>query len=147
CASEMCGIVGIVERHPRESVDPARLERMREVIAHRGPDGRGSWIEGPAGLGHRRLAIVDLEGGRQPMLAAEGSACIVVNGRIYTHAALGEELEADGVCYRTRSDTETILHLYLQSGERCVERLQGMFAFAIWDRARRALFLARDRLG
>ncbi len=143
----MCGIVGIVQRDPRESVDEARLKRMRDVLRHRGPDGEGSWIEGPVGLGHRRLAIVDVDGGSQPMANEDGSVWIVFNGEIYNHAALRPGLEARGHRYRTRSDTETVIHLYEEEGDRCVERLQGMFAFAIWDRARRRLLLARDRLG
>src|SRR5206468_11642379 len=99
------------------------------------------------GLGHRRLAIVDMAGGHQPMVNEDQTVWIVFNGEIYNHAALRPELEARGHRYRTRSDTETILHLYEEEGERCVERLQGMFAFAIWDRTRGRLLLARDRLG
>jgi asparagine synthase (glutamine-hydrolysing) len=143
----MCGIAGIVQRNPRESVDPERLRSMRDVLRHRGPDGKGLWVEGPVGLGHRRLAIVDLEGGHQPMASEDGNAWIVFNGEIYNHLALRKTLEAQGHRYRTRSDTETILHLYQEHGESCVELLQGMFAFALWDRKRRSLLLARDRLG
>jgi asparagine synthase (glutamine-hydrolysing) len=143
----MCGIAGIVRLDPTETVDEARLKRMRDVLRHRGPDGEGLWIEGPVGLGHRRLAIVDVAGGHQPMATEDGSAWIVYNGEIYNHPALRPELEARGHRYRTRSDTETILHLYEELGDRCVERLQGMFAFALWDRTRRTLLLARDRLG
>src|SRR6266403_999785 len=98
----MCGIVGIVQRDPRESVDEARLKRMRDVLRHRGPDGEGSWIEGPVGLGHRRLAIVDVDGGSQPMANEDGSVWIVFNGEIYNHAALRPGLEARGHRYRTR---------------------------------------------
>jgi asparagine synthase (glutamine-hydrolysing) len=143
----MCGIAGIVRRDPRSVVEEARVRRMRDVLRHRGPDGEGLWIEGPVGLGHRRLAIVDVAGGSQPMTNEDGSAWIVYNGEIYNHAALRPGLETRGHAYRTRSDTETILHLYEEEGERCVERLQGMFAFALWDRSRRRLMLARDRLG
>src|SRR5881397_1198341 len=143
----MCAIVGIVKLDPRERVDNAPLSRMRDVLRHRGPDGKGLWIDGPVGLGHRRLAIVDVAGGHQPMVNEDQTVWIVFNGEIYNHAALRPELEARGHRYRTRSDTETILHLYEEEGERCVERLQGMFAFALWDRTRRRLFLARDRLG
>src|SRR5213596_1828780 len=143
----MCGIVGIVNLNPRETVDEARLKRMRDVLRHRGPDGEGLWIDGPVGLGHRRLAIVDVAGGQQPMANEDGSVWIVYNGEIYNHAVLRPALEARGHRYRTRSDTETILHLYEEEGDRCVERLQGMFAFALWDRGRRRLLLARDRLG
>jgi asparagine synthase (glutamine-hydrolysing) len=143
----MCGIVGIVKRDRREMVDEARLKRMRDVLRHRGPDGEGLFIDGPVGLGHRRLAIVDVAGGHQPMTNEDETAWIVYNGEIYNHAALRPGLEARGHRYRTRSDTETILHAYEEDGERCVERLQGMFAFALWDRARERLLLARDRLG
>jgi asparagine synthase (glutamine-hydrolysing) len=143
----MCGIVGIVKLDPRERVDADRLRRMRDVLRHRGPDGEGLFIEGPVGLGHRRLAIVDVAGGAQPMAAAGGGAVIAYNGEVYDHPRHKRELEARGRQYRTRSDTETILHLYDERGERCVESLQGMFAFALWDRTRRRLLLARDRLG
>ncbi len=143
----MCGIVGIMKFDSRETVEETRLKRMRDALRHRGPDGEGLWIEGAVGLGHRRLAIVDVAGGRQPMANEDGTVWIAFNGEIYNHAALREELEAKGRRYRTRSDTETILHLYDEEGERCVERLQGMFAFALWDRVRKRLLLARDRLG
>src|SRR5439155_23967516 len=143
----MCAIVGIVKLDPRERVDNAPLKRMRDILVHRGPDGAGLWSEGPVGLGHRRLAIVDVAGGHQPMANEDQTVWIVFNGEIYNHAELRPELEARGHRYRTRSDTETILHLYEEEGERCVERLRGMFAFAVWDRTRRRLLLARDRLG
>jgi asparagine synthase (glutamine-hydrolysing) len=143
----MCGIVGIVNLDSRETVDESLVKRMRDVIRHRGPDGEGLWIEGPVGLGHRRLAIVDVVSGQQPMTNEDESCWIVFNGEIYNHAALRPGLEARGHRYQTRSDTETILHLYEEEGERCVERLQGMFAFALWDRKRQRLLLARDRLG
>jgi asparagine synthase (glutamine-hydrolysing) len=143
----MCGIVGIVSLNPRECVDPARLRMMRDVLRHRGPDGEGLFVDGPVGLGHRRLAIVDVAGGHQPMANEDNSAWIVFNGEIYNHARLRPGLEARGHHYKTRSDTETILHTYEEEGERCVEALRGMFAFAIWDRTRQRLLLARDRLG
>src|SRR5881397_3091715 len=143
----MCGIVGIVKLNQRDTVDEARLKRMRDVLRHRGPDGEGLWIEGPVGLGMRRLAIVDVAGGRQPMANEDGTAWVVYNGEVYNHAALRSGLEQRGHSYRTRSDTETILHLYEEEGERCVERLRGMFAFAVWDRRRGRLLLGRDRLG
>lgn len=143
----MCGIVGIVKFDPRETVDEPRLKLMRDVLRHRGPDGEGLLIDGPVGLGHRRLAIVDVAGGHQPMANEDETAWIVYNGETYNHAALRPELEARGHRYRTRSDTETILHLYEEDGERCVERLRGMFAFAVWDRSRGRVLLARDRLG
>ena len=143
----MCGIVGIVKVDPRETPEEARLKRMRDVLRHRGPDGEGLWIEGPVGLGHRRLSIVDVAGGQQPMSNEDGQVWITYNGEIYNHAALRPGLEAKGHRYQTRSDTETILHLYEEEGDACVERLQGMFAFALWDRKGDRLLLARDRLG
>src|SRR5438552_13462253 len=143
----MCGIAGIVRRDPREAVDEARLKGMRDVLRHRGPDGEGLLLDGPVGLGHRRLAIIDVAGGHQPMANEDETIWIVYNGEIYNHAALRPGLEARGHRYHSRSDTETIVHLYEEEGERCVERLQGMFAFAVWDRPRRRLLLARDRLG
>ena len=143
----MCGIAGIVELDPGRRPSQARLVRMRDVLAHRGPDGAGTWSEGPVGLSHRRLAIVDVASGAQPMANEDGRVWIVFNGEIYNHAALRPELERRGHRYRTRSDTETIVHLYEEEGPRCVERLHGMFAFALWDVAARKLVLARDRLG
>src|SRR5947208_11351260 len=139
----MCGIVGIVKLNPRAAVDEVGLKRMRDVLRHRGPDGEGLWIEGPVGLGMRRLAIVDVAGGRQPMANEDGTVWIVYNGEIYNHAELRPGLEQRGHSYRTRSDTETILHLHEEGGERCVERLQGMFACELWDRKRVRLLRAR----
>ena len=143
----MCGIAGIVSLNPRDHVDETRVKRMRDVLRHRGPDGEGLWVEGPVGFGHRRLAIVDVAGGHQPMANEDESLWITYNGEIYNHAALRPALEARGHRYRTRSDTETILHLYEEEGDRCVERLCGMFAFGLWDRRRGRVLLARDRLG
>jgi asparagine synthase (glutamine-hydrolysing) len=143
----MCGIAGILKFDPRERAEADRLRRMRAVLSHRGPDGDGLMVDGQIGMAHRRLAIVDVASGAQPMSNEDGSVWIVFNGEIYNHADLRPELEARGHRYRTRSDTETILHLYEEAGERAVERLEGMFAFAIWDEPRRRLLLARDRLG
>ena len=143
----MCGIVGIVKLKPREAVQEHRLVRMRDVLRHRGPDGEGIFLDGSVGLGHRRLAIVDVASGQQPMANEDRSIWIVFNGEIYNHAELRPELLSRGHRYRTRSDTETILHLYEEEGDRAVERLSGMFAFAIWDAPRRRLLLARDRMG
>src|SRR5437899_3347355 len=143
----MCGIVGIAGLNPLEPVDETRLKIMRDVLRHRGPDGEGLWTEAHVGLGFRRLAIIDVEGGAQPMPNEDGSVWVVFNGEIYNHAKLRPWLEARGHHYRTRSDTETIVHLYEEEGERCVEKLQGMFAFAVWDRPRQRVLLARDRLG
>ncbi len=143
----MCGIVGIVKLNAGEPVDERRLVRMRDLLRHRGPDGEGIFLDGSVGLGHRRLAIVDVASGQQPMTNEDRSIWIVFNGEIYNHAELRPELLSRGHCYRTRSDTETILHLYEEEGDGAVERLSGMFAFAIWDAPRRRLLLARDRLG
>jgi asparagine synthase (glutamine-hydrolysing) len=145
----MCGINGIVlsSRAGVERVERSVLERMRDVIRHRGPDDVGLLLDGPAGLGHRRLSIVDVAAGHQPMPNEDGSLHIVFNGEIYNHADFRADLEARGHTYRTHCDTETILHLYEEKGASCVEDLRGMFAFAIWDSPRRELFLARDRLG
>jgi asparagine synthase (glutamine-hydrolysing) len=143
----MCGIVGIVRLMSGEPVDPGRLARMREALRHRGPDGEGLYASGPVGLGHRRLAIVDVAGGRQPMTNEDKTLWITFNGEIYNHEALRPGLEARGHRYETRSDTETILHLYEEAGEGCVEGLSGMFAFALWDARQGRLLLARDRLG
>jgi asparagine synthase (glutamine-hydrolysing) len=120
---------------------------MRDVLAHRGPDGAGLHADEHAALGHRRLSIVDLAAGAQPLANEDGSVWIVFNGEIYNHAELRGGLERDGHRYHTRCDTETIVHAYEQWGDDCVEQLRGMFAFAIWDAPRRKLLLARDRLG
>src|SRR6476646_9674028 len=144
----MCGINGIaLSRRSRSEVDRDVLERMRDVIKHRGPDDCGAFIDGRIGLGHRRLSIVDVAAGHQPMTNEDGSLQITYNGEIYNHADFRAELEAKGHIYQTHCDTETILHLYEEHGARCVEYLRGMFAFAIWDRRKRELFIARDRLG
>jgi asparagine synthase (glutamine-hydrolysing) len=145
----MCGINGIVlsSRAPEGRVERGLLERMRDVIRHRGPDDCGILIDGNAGLGHRRLSIVDVSGGHQPMPNEDGALHVVYNGEIYNHADYREGLEARGHTYRTHCDTETILHLYEERGRACVEDLRGMFAFAIWDSRKRELFIARDRLG
>jgi asparagine synthase (glutamine-hydrolysing) len=142
----MCGIAGIV----RSDGAPAGVELLRAmttVLAHRGPDGDGFFCEGPVGLGHRRLAIIDLATGDQPMASDDGSSVIIFNGEIYNFRELRRELEGRGATFRTRSDTEVILRAYEAWGVECLSRLRGMFAFAIWDKARRRLFLARDRVG
>jgi asparagine synthase (glutamine-hydrolysing) len=120
---------------------------MRDIITHRGPDDEGIFIDGRIGLGHRRLSIVDVAAGHQPMTNEDSSLHITYNGEIYNHADFREWLEARGHVYKTHCDTETILHLYEEYGAACVERLRGMFAFAIWDQNKQELFLARDRLG
>jgi len=123
------------------------LERMRDVLTHRGPDDAGLFIDGCVGLGHRRLSIVDVASGHQPMTNEDGTLHIVYNGEIYNHADFRASLEARGHRYETHCDTETILHLYEEHGQACVDHLRGMFAFAIWDQQKRELFVARDRLG
>src|SRR5215467_807212 len=145
----MCGINGIAfSSKSGRLVSRAMLEAMRDVITHRGPDEEGLFIDRNVGLGHRRLSIVDVASGHQPMTNAEdGSLHITYNGEIYNHADYRESLEARGHVYATHCDTETILHLYEEHGEHCVDYLRGMFAFAIWDQRRKELFVARDRLG
>jgi len=139
----MCGIFGILSPGPIKE----QLEVSTATLAHRGPDDSGFFIGEGVGLGHRRLSIIDLEGGRQPMFNEDRSLCIVFNGEIYNFPLLRDELLSKGHCFETRSDTETILHAYEEWGEDCVERLRGMFAFAIWDARSKKLFLARDRMG
>ena len=143
----MCGIAGILTFEPDDRVDLGRLRRMRDVIAHRGPDGAGVFLDGPVGLAHRRLAIVDVDGGQQPMANEDGTVQLIFNGEIYNHLELRRGLECLGHIYRTRSDTETIVHAYEEHGERAPEYLHGMFAFAVWDSVLETLLLARDRLG
>lgn len=145
----MCGINGIAfpDAARVSAMDARVLERMRDVLTHRGPDDGGLFIEGGIGLGHRRLSIVDVAGGHQPMTNEDGSLQIIFNGEIYNHADYRPALEGRGHVYRTHCDTETILHLYEEHGARAVEHLRGMFAFAIWDARRREIFIARDRLG
>lgn len=142
----MCGIAGVVRCDGR-AVDAAELQRFTDRLRHRGPDGAGYQILEPAGLGHRRLAIIDLEGGAQPLANEDETVWISYNGEIYNFQELRAQLERCGHRFRTHSDTEAIVHAYEEWGEDCVERLRGMFAFAIWDARRQRLFLARDRLG
>jgi asparagine synthase (glutamine-hydrolysing) len=120
---------------------------MCEAVAHRGPDGQGTWSDDGVGLIHRRLSIIDVEGGRQPLCNEDGSVQVIFNGEIYNHLQLRRELEVNGHRFQTCSDTETIVHLYEDHGERLVDHLRGMFAFALWDRKRQRLVLARDRIG
>jgi asparagine synthase (glutamine-hydrolysing) len=144
----MCGINGIAfSARSGRRIDAGVLARMRDVITHRGPDDEGIFIDGLIGLGHRRLSIVDVASGHQPMTNEDGTLHITYNGEIYNHADYREQLEARGHIYRTHCDTETILHLYEEHGAACVDHLRGMFAFAIWDQRKRELFIARDRLG
>ena len=144
----MCGINGIaLSSKSTLTLNVDLLERMRDVIKHRGPDDKAIFVDGRVGLGHRRLSIVDVAGGKQPMTNEDGSLHITYNGEVYNHADFRADLEARGHVYRTHCDTETILHLYEEHGESCVDYLRGMFAFAIWDMRKRELFIARDRLG
>lgn len=144
----MCGINGIAYS-PRTGrrVDEGVVARMRDVISYRGPDGAGLFVDGNVGLGHRRLSIVDLATGDQPMFNADRSCTIVYNGEVYNHADHREDLIGRGYPYQSTSDTETILHLYEAFGAACVHKLRGMFAFAIWDKGKQELFIARDRFG
>jgi asparagine synthase (glutamine-hydrolysing) len=142
----MCGIAGIL-RVDGAVPGPELLRAMTTAIAHRGPDGDGFFADGPVGLGHRRLAIIDLVTGDQPMASDDGSVVLIFNGEIYNFRELRGELAARGAAFRTTSDTEVILRAYEAWGVDCLPRLRGMFAFAVWDKARRRLFLARDRVG
>src|SRR5579862_4079344 len=143
----MCGIAGIFHLETAKPVDPARVRLMTDVQTHRGPDGSGVWTAAGVGLGHRRLSIIDLGGGAQPMLTEDESLAISFNGEIYNFRELRVELQAKGHIFRTDSDTEVILHAYRQWGESCVERLHGMFAFALFDARTASVWLVRDRLG
>ena len=140
----MCGITGFVgQRAEMQQI----LQEMMDLIAHRGPDGQGQFVEGPAALGQRRLSIIDLEGGKQPMFNEDENLVVVFNGEIYNFQELSEELKAAGHAFATRSDTEVLLHGYEQWGKDLLPRLRGMFAFAIWDRSAQTLFCARDHFG
>ncbi len=143
----MCGIAGIFHCGTIKPVDPVRVERMCDVMAHRGPDGSGVWTAPGVGLGHRRLSIIDLAGSPQPMASADERAVITFNGEIYNYRELRRELEGMGAEFRTDGDTEVILAAWQRWGTDCLSRLHGMFAFAIYDKADRTLFLARDRFG
>ena len=143
----MCGISGLVYTDPERPVEHAVLGRMNAAIRHRGPDSDGFYFRPGVGLAMRRLAIVDLQTGGQPLSNEDGSVWIVFNGEIYNYPQLRPELERRGHVFRTHSDTEAIVHLYEEHGTDCVQHLRGMFAFAIWDEKRRRLFIARDRVG
>ncbi len=143
----MCGIAGIVLRDRRAAVDPAVLDRMTDVLEHRGPDDRGAEIWGNVGFGNRRLSIIDIEGGHQPMQAADGDLWITYNGELYNYLELRSDLLQRGGRLRTHSDTEVILGLYAVYGLGMFERMNGMFAFALYDRPRGRILLGRDRFG
>lgn len=143
----MCGIAGIFHTAGLKPVDPTRLEPMCDVIAHRGPDGSGLWTAPGVGLGHRRLAIIDLAGSPQPMASGDGAVMLVFNGEIYNFRELRAELEETGATFRTDGDSEVIIAAWQRWGVDCLSRLNGMFAFALYDQRQRTLLLARDRLG
>ncbi|MFC4291680.1 XrtA/PEP-CTERM system amidotransferase [Sphingorhabdus arenilitoris] len=143
----MCGIAGIFHVETAKPVDPERVRRMTDAIAHRGPDGSGVWTAAGVGFGHRRLSIIDLAGGGQPMHSADGKAVLVFNGEIYNFRELRRQLEQAGYAFRTDSDSEVILHGWRHWGTDCVTHFHGFFAFAIYDLTQKQLFLARDRLG
>ena len=146
----MCGIAGFVEREPDASRRQERavvLDRMCRLIAHRGPDDQGTMVDSRVALGMRRLSIIDLAGGHQPMATRDGDVTVVFNGEIYNYRELFKDLETRGHHFQTRSDTESILHCYQEFGNDCVQHLRGMFAFALWEAPERKLFIARDRAG
>lgn len=143
----MCGIAGFVRQHGGEAIDDRILDRMTSTLAHRGPDDAGTWCGDGAYLGHRRLSIIDVAGGRQPLVSEDGRVVVVVNGEIYNHHDLRDDLRARGHRFATRSDGEVLVHLWEDEGVAMLPRLQGMFAFALWDARDRTLLLARDRMG
>lgn len=143
----MCGIAGFVRQHGGEAIDDRILDRMASTLAHRGPDDAGTWSGDGAYLGHRRLSIIDVAGGRQPLFSEDGRVVVVVNGEIYNHHDLRDDLRSRGHRFATRSDGEVLVHLWEDEGVAMLPRLQGMFAFALWDARDRTLLLARDRMG
>jgi asparagine synthase (glutamine-hydrolysing) len=143
----MCGIAGILNYRDGTPVEPLELKRMAETMVHRGPDDEGCYVSGPVGLAHRRLSIIDVKAGHQPMFNEDGSVVIVFNGEIYNHQELRRNLEAKGHTFKTHSDTEAIIHAFEEYGNDFERELTGMFGFALWDERRRILVLSRDRLG
>jgi asparagine synthase (glutamine-hydrolysing) len=143
----MCGIAGMMGTERGCVADAAMVRRMCDVIIHRGPDDYGAYVKGPVGLGMRRLSIIDLSTGHQPIANEDETIWIVYNGEVYNFIELRDELRARGHVFRTNTDTEAIVHLYEEFGSDCVKRLRGMFAFAIYDSRNPSLLLARDRLG
>ena len=143
----MCGICGIFNVGTREPVAGSLLKDMADTLVHRGPDDEGFFFDGPVGLAHRRLSIIDVEGGHQPLCNEDQSIWVAFNGEIYNFQELREFLEKKGHVFKTRSDTEVIVHLYEEQGEACFRSLRGMFAVAIWDRPKQSVILARDRVG
>src|SRR5689334_3534675 len=147
----MCGIAGFFALHgelPRQAASRPVLERMVAAVRHRGPDDGGVYLDARAGLGHRRLSIVDLSpAGHQPLSSADGALWVTFNGEIFNYVELRSELEARGHAFRSHSDTETIVQAYAEHGPACVESFNGDFAYGLWDRRRQRLVLARDRMG
>ena len=143
----MCGICGVVHFERERKVDRHILEKMTNVMVHRGPDDKGYYVKDHVGFGHRRLSIIDLSEGHQPMSNENSTVWIVFNGEIYNYLELRAQLMERGHQFKTNSDTETIIHAYEEFGEKCLELLRGMFAFAIWDENRQQIFAARDRIG
>ncbi|MGA7241448.1 MAG: asparagine synthetase B, partial [Bryobacteraceae bacterium] len=143
----MCGICGIFESDRESAIDCGVLKSMTDSIVHRGPDDEGHYSAPGIGLGFRRLSIIDLAGGHQPLCNEDGKIWIVFNGEIYNFEELNRRYLSSGHKFRTRSDTETIVHLYEELGEACFAELRGMFAIALWDGRKKKLLLARDRLG
>lgn len=143
----MCGIAGLLSLSPESPLEQAVVESMADCLRHRGPDDRGVYVDKHVALGHRRLSIIDLAGGHQPLANEDGSLRLIFNGEIYNFASLRKELEDKGHRFSTCTDSEVILHAYEEEGVRCLERLNGMFAFALWDARKRLLFCARDRMG
>lgn len=143
----MCGIAGIFDLKERSPIDPALLRQMNNAIVHRGPDGEGFHLTPGAGLAHRRLSIIDVAGGRQPIFNEDDTVSLIYNGEIYNYQEIDAELKAVGHHFRTHCDSETVVHAWEQWGARCVDRFRGMFAFALHDEKTQTLFLARDRLG
>lgn len=143
----MCGIAGMVHSDPSSPVSSETVQSMCDQIIHRGPDDHGQFVDGPVGMGMRRLSIIDLAGGKQPIPNEDRSIWVILNGEIYNYKELKQKLEAKGHRFLTSSDTEVIVHLYEERGPDCVIELRGMFAFAVWDSRRQTLLLARDRVG
>ncbi len=143
----MCGICGIFHFEKSRTADDGLLVAMRDLMVHRGPDDAGHYIDGPIGLAHRRLSIIDLSTGHQPMFNEEGTVAIVYNGEVYNYIEIKNELIKKGHNFRTRSDTEVIIHAYEEFGEQCVEKFRGMFAFALWDKRNEKVLIVLDRLG
>src|SRR5208282_1559916 len=143
----MCGICGVLNMRKDGAVSAAVLAGMNAQLSHRGPDDCGVYLDRFMGLGHRRLAVLDVANGKQPLANEDGTIWVTYNGEIYNYRELRQELLSKGHRFATECDTEVIVHAYEEYGERCVSQFNGMFAFALWDRKRELLFLARDRLG